>query len=224
MLTAGACHGGKPAVIEEYDARLYGKVFQFHLAVHHHAVGSHIVRALPGLAHIIGIFKVEAPAVFLDARRGYESALAHHGLVLHRTQIVFLQRHALRPRLSSVLGAHHPTRPVAHALADLEVYHEVSARYLINHGVPASFAQRVVEHSVCHHLRCSPCVLALQLATHPDADIGVSLLCSAEICCHEVALRCLGDGCRMTFGERCLGIKELIGNDARISLRQLFGE
>ena len=228
VLAACACHGGKPSVFKCHYRRLYGK-YAF--------VCLHIIGALPCLAHVIGVFKVQAPSAFLYACRCDEPSLAHYGLVLDRSEIIFFKRLASAPRLSAVLRAYHPACPVGNVRANLEVYLQLAARHLIYNRVPARLAliargvlaylrvengtfvcrccgavktgqscktrlfAACLEHAVGNELWRKPLVAALRLAAYPYTYVGVAFLCSAEICCNEVAFRCLCNSSRVAFGE-----------------------
>ena len=74
--------------------------------------------------------------------------------------------------------------------------------------------------SVGHQLRLSPLVRAFRLAAHPDADIRIALLCSAEECGYKVALRSFGNGCCVALLERCFLVEELAASNCLVNLWQ----
>ena len=93
------------------------------------------VGAFPCLAHVVRVFKIQAPSAFFNTCRRNDAALAHYGLVLYRTEIALLQRLALAPRLAAVLRAHHPAGPVGHLVANLEVDNKVASGYLFRSSI-----------------------------------------------------------------------------------------
>ena len=175
------------------------------------AVGFYEIGSFPCLTQVVAVFKVTFPSVTLVAGRCNESALVHDNLVLDGSIEVVGQLFAATPRLSSVFRAYHPSFPSCNVHTNFEVDAQFAVGHFVDDRVPTSLAIVGTEHTVGRHLRCSPFGSTFRFAAHPDAYIGVSLVCTAEIGGHQVALLCFHDAGRMALWEGSASVEELVG-------------
>ena len=220
MTAAGAAEGLQTTVRQLDDGGLDGL---------HTSVGLDESRAAPCLAHVVGEFEVDFPAVALVTGGSNQPVANEHGLVLDGAVDVVGQLLTTAPRLAAILRGDTPAFPASHVGANLEVELQFTLRGLEEHGVPAGLALAwfVAElvaiddtHTVGHFYRRCPVLAALRLTAHPDADIGITLLGAAEIGGHEVALLRLDDAGRVALGKARRLVEELVTDHLRAALGQ----